>query len=105
MNIPGVILLLALFISNALALYFLYNDKAKFSGVFNIASLCLTVALAYHFKQIKSIAIVIGVVLVVVVAVVLIRIIVRKKIKQKQIGAENEKNNSDNTGGKENENN
>lgn len=87
MNVPGVALLLALFISNALALYFLYNDKVQFSGVCNIVSLCLTVALAYCFQQMRSIATVVGVFAAIVAAIVIIRMVVMKKL---QGGAEND---------------
>ena len=101
MNMTGVALLLALFISNALALDFLYNNKAKFSGVFNIASLCLTVALAYHFKQMKSIATVLGIFLAIVVVIVIIRLVVRKKLNEKKKRKENEKNANEEVEGEE----
>lgn len=105
MNIPGVIMLIALFISNALALYFLYNEKAQFSGVCNIASLCLTVALAYHFNQIKSIALVVGIVIAVAIAAVIIRIIIGKQLKERKNRVESEESNDTAKGEKKNENN
>lgn len=94
MNYPAVILLILLFVSNALALDFLYNDKAKFSGVFNIISLCLAVALAYTFNQIKSIMIFLGVALAIVCAVVLIRFMIKRKLEKKtQVKGESDENN------------
>lgn len=50
-----VALIIACFISNALALDSLYNDRKKTTGALLIFNLCLTVALAYQFKQIQKI--------------------------------------------------
>lgn len=50
-----VALILACFISNALALNSLYNDRKKITGILIIVNLCLTVALAYQFQQILNI--------------------------------------------------
>lgn len=94
MNYPAVILLILLFVSNAMALDFLYNDKAKFSGIFNILSLCLAVALAYTFNQIKSIMIFLGVAVVIVIAIVLMRWLLRRKLEKKtKIKGETDENN------------
>jgi len=50
-----VALIIVCFISNALALDSLYNDRKKTTGALLILNLCLTVALAYQFKQIQKI--------------------------------------------------
>ena len=46
MDFVGMGLLVALFVVNALAIDFIYNEKYKRAGFLNIAALCLTVALA-----------------------------------------------------------
>lgn len=48
-------LIIALFASNALALDCLYNRRHKTTGALLILNLCLTVALAYQFKQMEKI--------------------------------------------------
>jgi phosphotransferase system glucose/maltose/N-acetylglucosamine-specific IIC component len=77
----GVALLIALFVSNALALDLLYNKKAKLTGVMNIISLCLTVALAYTFNQTKNIMIVFGIFLAIVALFVILRFVIKRQIK------------------------
>ena len=44
MDFVGMGLLVALFVVNALAIDFIYNEKYKRAGFLNIAALCLTVA-------------------------------------------------------------
>ena len=50
-----VALIIGLFFSNALALDCLYNQRVKTTGALLITNLCLTVALAYQFKQMEKI--------------------------------------------------
>ena len=47
-------LIILLFVSNALALDCLYNHRIKTTGALLILNLCLTVALAYQFKQMEK---------------------------------------------------
>lgn len=49
-------LIIILFLSNAFALDCLYNHRIKTTGALLILDLCLTVALAYQFKQMEKIA-------------------------------------------------
>ena len=58
MEYLGVALIIGLFISNAFGLDCLYNGRYKTAGVLDILNLCMVVALAYTFKQIRSIVIV-----------------------------------------------
>ena len=48
-------LIVALFVSNAVALDCLYNHRVKTTGALMILNLCLTVALAYQFQQMEKI--------------------------------------------------
>lgn len=48
-------LTIALFVSSAMALDCLYNDRKKSAGALLILNLCLTVALAYQFEQMEKI--------------------------------------------------
>lgn len=50
-----VALIIALFVANAIALDCLYNHRIKTTGALLILNLCLTVALAYQFKQMEKI--------------------------------------------------
>lgn len=50
-----VALIIVLFLSNALALDCLYNKHIKTTGALLILNLCLTVAVAYQFKQMQKI--------------------------------------------------
>lgn len=62
-----VLLIIILFLSNVLGLDCLYNHRLKTTGALLILNLCLTVALAYQFKQMEKIfyilLIVVGVVI------------------------------------------
>lgn len=84
MDYAGVALLLALFISNAVGLDLLYNHRLKLAGTLNIVNLCLTVALAYNFDQIRSILIVFAVVAVIVVIILLARLYINFKRRQRR---------------------
>lgn len=48
-------LIIALFVANAVALDCLYNHRIKTTGALLVLNLCLTVALAYQFKQMEKI--------------------------------------------------
>ena len=50
-----VALIIGLFVTSALALNFLVGQKTKMAGAMNIINLCLTVAIAYQFDQVKNI--------------------------------------------------
>lgn len=50
-----VVLIIGLFVSSALALNFLAGKRTKLAGTMNIVNLCLTVAVAYQFDQVKNI--------------------------------------------------
>ena len=48
-----VMLIVGLFASSALSLNFIVNQKYKLAGSMNIINLCLVVATAYQFDQVK----------------------------------------------------
>ena len=50
-----VLLIVGLFVSSALSLNFLVGGRSKLAGAMNIVNLCLTVAVAYQFDQVKNI--------------------------------------------------
>lgn len=50
-----VLLIIGLFVSSALSLNFLVGKSLKLAGAMNIVNLCLTVAIAYQFDQVKNI--------------------------------------------------
>lgn len=50
-----VMLIVGLFASSALSLNFIVNQKYKLAGSMNIINLCLVVATAYQFDQVKNI--------------------------------------------------
>lgn len=72
-------LIIGLFISSAVALDCLYNQRTKTTGALLIVNLCLTVALAYQFKQMEKIFYIFLVLAGVVVLFFAIRFYLRKK--------------------------
>ena len=92
-----VALILACFLSNALALDSLYKDRKKLAGMLIICNLCLTVALAYQFQQIQNIFYVLLVVLGIVIIFFRVKYYLKKRhqdaviIETKEI--ENDENN------------
>lgn len=74
-----VFLIMACFISNALALDSLYKDRKKLTGILIIVNLCLTVALAYQFDQIQNIFYVLLTILAIVLAFFGIQFYIKKK--------------------------
>lgn len=79
-----VVIIIALFASTAFALNFLVSGKTKLAGMFNILNLCLTVAAAYQFKVMKSIAYIIAI----AVVAIIVFFIIRYRMKHKVINAE-----------------
>lgn len=79
-----VALIIACFVSNALALYCLTNGKNKTVGALLVLNLCLTVALSYQFKQIKNICYVLMAVAAFILVVLAIKYYIKKK-KEKPI--------------------
>jgi len=80
-----VMLIVGLFASSALSLNFIVNQKYKLAGSMNIINLCLVVATAYQFDQVKNIVWLFGVVLV----YFLVRFLLKKQKKEKQQSIEN----------------
>lgn len=77
-------LIIGLFVSNAVALDCLYNQRIKTTGALLIMNLCLTVALAYQFKQMEKIFYIFLVFVGVVVLFFAIRFYLKKK-KEKSL--------------------
>ena len=72
-------LIILLFVSNALALDCLYNHRIKTTGALLILNLCLTVALAYQFKQMEKIVYILLGLIGVIVLFVGVRFYIKKK--------------------------
>ena len=72
-------LIILLFISNALALDCLYNHRIKTTGALLILNLCLTVALAYQFKQMEKIVYILLGLIGVIVLFFGVRFYIKKK--------------------------
>ena len=83
-----VMLIVGLFASSALSLNFIVNQKYKLAGSMNIINLCLVVATAYQFDQVKNIVWLFGIAAVVLVYFV-VRFLLKKKKKEKQQSIEN----------------
>jgi|AKZA01.1.fsa_nt_gi hypothetical protein len=76
------LLIIALFTTTALSLYFTAGKKAKIAGGFDVVSLCLIVAVAYQFDLISTI---IWVMLSVTVVLLIAFVIMRKYRKDKKV--------------------
>ena len=76
-----VMLIVGLFASSALSLNFIVNQKYKLAGSMNIINLCLVVATAYQFDQVKNIVWLFG--------IAAVRFLLKKKKKEKQQSIEN----------------
>ena len=72
-------LIILLFVSNALALDCLYNHRIKKTGALLILNLCLTVALAYQFKQMEKIVYILLGLIGVIVLFFGVRFYIKKK--------------------------
>ena len=83
-----VMLIVGLFASSALSLNFIVNQKYKLAGSMNII-LCLVVATAYQFDQVKNIVWLFGIAAGVVLVYFVVRFLLKKKKKEKQQSIEN----------------
>ena len=72
------LLIIALFTTTALSLYFTAGKKAKLAGGFDVVSLCLIVAVAYQFDLISTIIWV----LLSVIATLLIALVIMRKFRK-----------------------
>ena len=84
MDYTGVALLIGLFVLNACSLYFITKSNMMVSGTMNIVAMLLTLILAYHFEQMRNIAIVIVVCFVVVLCVVGLKLYLKYKDRNKE---------------------
>ena len=84
-----VMLIVGLFASSALSLNFIVNQKYKLAGSMNIINLCLVVATAYQFDQVKNIVWLFGIAAGVVLVYFVVRFLLKKKKKEKQQSIEN----------------
>lgn len=75
-------LLIVLFLSNAVALDCLYNQRVKTTGALLVLNLCLTVAIAYQFGQMGKILYI----FLVVLGIVLVYFGVKFYLKKKRQG-------------------
>ena len=86
MDYTGIALLLGLFAVNAFALNFLYDSKYKLVGAMNIIGLCLTVGLAFNFKQMEDIfKIFLGLFILVIIFFIIRIRLARKKVKRIEV--------------------
>ena len=76
-----VMLIVGLFASSALSLNFIVNQKYKLAGSMNIINLCLVVATAYQFDQVKNIVWLFGIATGVVLVYFVVRFLLKKKKK------------------------
>ena len=76
-----VMLIVGLFASSALSLNFIVNQKYKLAGSMNIINLCLVVATAYQFDQVKNIVWLFGIAAGVVLVYFVVRFLLKKKKK------------------------
>lgn len=79
-----VMLIVGLFASSALSLNFIVNQRYKLAGSMNIINLCLVVATAYQFDQVKNIVWLFGVAAGVVLVYFLIKFFFKKRKKEKE---------------------
>lgn len=80
-----VLLIVGLFASSALALNFLVGGKTKSAGAMNIVNLCLTVAVAYQFDQVKNIIWLFVCAAVIVVVFFILKFYLNRKRKSRNI--------------------
>lgn len=79
-----VMLIVGLFASSALSLNFIVNQRYKLAGSMNIINLCLVVATAYQFDQVKNIVWLFGIAAGVVLVYFLIKFFFKKRKKEKE---------------------
>lgn len=80
-----VLLIIGLFVSSALALNFLVGGRTKLAGAMNIVNLCLTVAVAYQFDQVKNITWLFICAAIIVVVFFIVKFYISKKRKKSRI--------------------
>ena len=76
-----VMLIVGLFASSALSLNFIVNQKYKLAGSMNIINLCLVVATAYQFDQVKNIVWLFGIAAGVVLVYFLVRFLLNRGVR------------------------
>lgn len=74
------LIIVGMFLVNAVALIFLMKEKKVFSGACNVVGLCLAVAAAYQFELVN---IIVPLVAVVCVVLIIIKLVLMKQTKPK----------------------
>lgn len=80
-----VALIIGLFATSALALNFLVGQRTKMAGAMNIINLCLTVAIAYQFDQVKNIIWLFICATVIVVVFFIVKTFIKRKKSQAKV--------------------
>ena len=80
-----VALIIGLFATSALALNFLVGHRTKMAGAMNIINLCLTVAIAYQFDQVKNIIWLFICAAVIVVVFFIVKTFIKRKKSQAKV--------------------
>lgn len=80
-----VALIIGLFVTSALALNFLVGQRTKMAGAMNIINLCLTVAIAYQFDQVKNIIWLFICAAVIVVVFFIVKTFIKRKKSQAKV--------------------
>ena len=80
-----VALIIGLFATSALALNFLVGQRTKMAGAMNIINLCLTVAVAYQFDQVKNIIWLFICAAVIVVVFFIVKTFIKRKKSQAKV--------------------
>ena len=80
-----VALIIGLFATSALALNFLVGQRTKMAGAMNIINLCLTVAIAYQFDQVKNIIWLFICAAVIVVVFFIVQPFIKRKKSQAKV--------------------
>ena len=80
-----VALIIGLFATSALALNFLVGQRTKMAGTMNIINLCLTVAIAYQFDQVKNIIWLFICAAVIVVVFFIVKTFIKRKKSQAKV--------------------
>ena len=80
-----VALIIGLFATSALALNFLVGQRTKMAGAMNIINLCLTVAIAYQFDQVKNIIWLFICAAVIVVVFFIVKTFIKRKKSQAKV--------------------
>ena len=86
------LLLIALFVSNVVALECLYNQKVKTTGMLLIANMLLTVLIAYQFEQMHEIFSIIICTAILIAIALGVRIYLKHKNKKQYEQLEDKEN-------------